>query len=372
MSIDLNGLKLKNPIMIGAGPWARDGMSIQKCIDAGASAVTTETISLEAHKALCPHMYSQEDNVLNIKMFSDLHLERWEKEIESIDRKDCKIIISIWGSSASEVSYLASKAERMGADAIELSLASPIGARNRMIVDKSSIVSEFAQAAVRAVSIPVFVKLSYEAGNTTALTDSIYEAGVKVVSAIDGLRGMMDIDVENQTAKMPTYGGYTGANIRPISLATTASLKQNTAFQICSVGGITNYEHVLGYIMLGAQATQLASVIQLEGYPAIERILNDLDDWMSSHCHNDYSEIRGVALSTLSAFEDIGPQPFKAILSETCLEDCNICEQCCLYFAIGRNNKNELTISEQLCTGCGLCAGRCPQNKIEIGWSQKI
>ena len=38
-STQLMGLSLKNPILVAAGPWARDGASLQRCIDAGAAAV---------------------------------------------------------------------------------------------------------------------------------------------------------------------------------------------------------------------------------------------------------------------------------------------------------------------------------------------
>ena len=43
LSTEYMGLKLKNPIVVAAGPWSRDGASIQRSIDAGASAVVTET-----------------------------------------------------------------------------------------------------------------------------------------------------------------------------------------------------------------------------------------------------------------------------------------------------------------------------------------
>lgn len=44
MKCDFLGLDLKNPILVAAGPWARDGASIAKCLAAGAGAVVTESI----------------------------------------------------------------------------------------------------------------------------------------------------------------------------------------------------------------------------------------------------------------------------------------------------------------------------------------
>jgi dihydroorotate dehydrogenase (fumarate) len=45
--VNLAGMTLKNAIVTAAGPWAGSAEGIQRCIDAGAAAVLTETICLE-------------------------------------------------------------------------------------------------------------------------------------------------------------------------------------------------------------------------------------------------------------------------------------------------------------------------------------
>ena len=106
-STQLMGLSLKNPILVAAGPWARDGASLQRCIDAGAAAVITETLTLEAHRNICPRIYLEGQSMLNTKLYSDLQLEQWEAEMEQLQKKDCKLIFSIWASTPSELAYLA-------------------------------------------------------------------------------------------------------------------------------------------------------------------------------------------------------------------------------------------------------------------------
>lgn len=366
--IDLMGLQLKNPVMVGAGPWTRDAQSIQRCIDAGASAVITESVTLEANTNISPRLYYGDRQIFNTKLYSNLHLEQWEDEFESIDKKDCKLICSIWGSSVTELSYLAKKVERMGADAIEISISAPIGTRNQSISNHSPFIHEFVQAVVDTVEIPVMVKLSYEAAISPDFTRTIHQAGVTAVSAIDALKGLMGIDIEKRAARMPTYGGYTGSQIRPISLATTATLKQCTPFQICSVGGISSYENVLEFLMIGAQAVQLASAIQLEGYEVITRILGDLERWLAEHGLVDYAQIRGAALGSLHPFEDINPTHVRAALVEPCVEACEICRQGCIYNAIDRDPTGAIRIDPALCSGCGWCVARCPLKKIELRW----
>ena len=218
LSTEYMGLKLKNPIVVAAGPWSRDGASIQRSIDAGASAVVTETITLEANQNPSPRLYlSDSGQLFNTTLFSGIHLEQWEQEFESLRRGDCKLIASIWGNTPSELAYLAGKVERMGADAVEVSLSAPLGTR----MDVGTVPREifgFISAVTEAVDIPVSVKLSYEASNFNGFTSSLEEAGVSGVTAIDALKGLMGVDLEHHRALMPTYGGYSGQYIRPIAL----------------------------------------------------------------------------------------------------------------------------------------------------------
>ena len=370
LSVRLGSLQLKNPIVVSAGPWARDAQSIQRCIDQGAGAVTTETITLEANPNISPRMYVHGEQTLNTKMFSDLHLEQWEGEFERIKKGDCKLICSIWGNSASEISYLAAKATHMGADAVEVSMSSPI--RNRAFSMEPKHVNALLCAAVKAAAgIPVIAKLSYEACNSVEFTREVYAAGVRIVSAIDGLKGLAGVDIEQRRSVMPTYGGFNGSSIHPLALATTATLKQYTPFYICSCGGTLNYEQVLEFIMLGASCVALASVIQINGYGAISRVIADCVDFLQTHGCSSVSELQGVALPSLHPFEDIEPQPLCASAVKACAQDsCNVCTNGCLYDAISRQDAGEIFIDPKRCSGCGHCVARCPEQLLMMEWNR--
>lgn len=370
LSVNLSGLRLKNPVIVAAGPWARNAASIQKCMDAGAGAVITETISMEANRNLSPRLYmGKSGQIFNTKLYSNIHLEQWETELESLDRGDCKLIVSIWGSSASELSYLASRAERMGADAVEISIAAPIGMRNQALGFHTHQIESFAQAVLRAVSIPVLVKLSYETSISPEVTGSIQRAGIRIVSAIDSLKGLSGVDIERMQAHMPTYGGYSGDDIRPVALATTAALRQYTAFQICSCGGIFDYRNALEFIMLGADAVQLATAIQLHGCGVIHDVVEGLSQWLRAHGYENLDAVRGAALQSLKPFEEIRPRPLSAVVQQPCAEkDCDACAEGCLYDAISRDADGTVAIDHDRCDGCGLCIARCPKKKLLLGW----
>ena len=365
-STEYAGLKLKNPIIVAAGPWSRDGASIQRSIDAGAAAVVTETITLEANQNPSPRLYlSCAGQLFNTTLFSGIHLEQWEQEFEALQRGDCKIIASIWGNTPSELAYLAGKVERMGADAVEVSISAPLGTR----MDVGTVpreIFDFVSAVTEAVDIPVSVKLSYEASNFSGFTSSLEEAGIAGVTAIDALKGLMGVDLEHHRTLMPTYGGYSGQYIRPVALATIATLKQTTGFPICGCGGISSAHDALEFIMLGARCVQLASVLLRDGYEAIPKILSDMESWLTAHGYHSVEEVCGLALDSLRPFEELPPRPLTAHLTGGC-DGCGKCINCCLYGVISMAD-GKILLDAEHCTGCGMCEAVCPKNALELRW----
>ncbi len=363
MSLTTNflGLNLKNPIIVASGPWSRDAKSIQSSIDAGAGAVITETITLETGANIRPRLFKKDDHLFNITLYSSSCLEQWETEFEQIDKKDSFLICSILGSSASELSYIGSKVERMGADAIEISISAPIGAKSERLTYYPDYIGDFVEAVVNSVDIPVMVKLSYNNSLYSEVVKSIENAGALAISAIDSLKGLQGVDIENQQSIMPTYGGYTGEHIRPISLATTATLAQLTKCELSGIGGIFDYKNVLEYIMLGSTTVQMASAILLGGQQIITQTISDLKNWLEKHSYNNISDLKGSALKTLEPYEDIPVKNLIAQVDTSCLSN-NISKSssACMYNAIIINNGLPMII-EDLCTGCGLCVEICPE-----------
>lgn len=368
LSTEFLGLNLKNPVVVAAGPWSRNAESIQNSIDAGAGAVITETITLETGTNIRPRLFKDNGHLFNVMLYSSLSLEQWESEFEQINKKDSFLICSIWASSPSELSYIASKVERMGADAIEISISAPIGTKSERLTYYPDYIEEYVKSVVDVVDIPVMVKLSYNTSLYSEVIKSIESAGALGISAIDSLKSLQGVDIETQASIMPTYGGYTGEHIRPISLATTATLAQLTKCQLSGIGGIFNFENALEYIMLGSTTIQLASAIQLGGYKVISQVIYDLAQWLENHSYSNILNVKDSALKTLAAYEDIPAENLIAQVKDRAISP-NItkCYSACIYNAI-IINEDTPEIIKKLCTGCGLCVKICPET-FELVWA---
>jgi len=368
LSVDFMGIKLKNPVIIAAGPWTRNGEMIKKAIQAGAGAVVTETILSELRPTnIRPRLTSNSSGgVQNIRLYSEIELDEWEDEIAIAKSSGGVVIANVLGHTPSEMAYIASRLEKFGADAIELGIASPHGGGIEVLASDSQKIYEITQKVSDSVKIPVMVKMSQGVTNIAKLARSVEKGGASAISAINTIRSILGVDINTGKPFLPTYGGYSGAPIRPIGLAAVATIAQATRLPVCGIGGIETFENVLEYIMLGASAVQIGTAVMLNGYEYINTILTDLSSWMEKNNIQSIDSIKGKALHSLKSFEEIEIEPLESNVYKKCLrESCKDCVSSCLYSAIHKNLQ-EVYVDPEKCTGCGLCISRCPDRNFRL------
>jgi len=371
LSTDFMGLHLKNPLILSSGPLSSSGEMMLKALNAGVGAVVTETILNEIRPNVRPRLVKRGEGLQNIWLYTELTLEDWKREIGIVKDAGGTLIANILAYTPSEMAFLAKKVAGFGADAIELGISSPHGEGLEIIASHSDEIYELVKSVVDSVDIPVMVKLSPNVTNLTRVAQAAWKAGAQGISAINTVRSILGVDLESREPLLPTYGGYSGDPIRPIGLAAVATIKQSVDLPVSGIGGISSYEHLLEYIMLGAHTCQLQTALMLRGYSIIPEILSGLCSWLESHSYHRIEEVRGTALSKLKAFEEIIHEPKIARLTSPCpLEQCRMCVISCLYEAISKTDEGRIRIDPAKCNGCGLCMSVCPEHCFEMFLSE--
>ena len=366
MKTDFLNLNMKSPVIVAAGPWNKDGHSIKKAIEAGAGAVITESIVSDAIMDVSPRIAYDGNGAQNIRLYSDIQVEGWEREMQIAKSGGGIVIASVSAHTPSEAAYLAAKMERFGADAIEISLSNPMGESLEVAASHANIVFDMTREVVSTVKIPVMVKLSQTATNITAVAKAAREAGASAISAINTIRCILGVDIDNARPMLPTYGGYSGAPIRPIGLAAVASIAQAVDVPVCGIGGIENYTNVLEYIMLGASAVQIGTAVMINGAEKIKEITDELEMWAQEKNISDINQIRGLALEKMKSFDEMKAEPASCNIEDIpCEAECRKCEAACMYGAITKTTDG-VEVNARRCTGCGLCTFICPEKKLEL------
>ncbi len=311
------GLKLESPLFVASGPASHDVNQIQLAEEQGIGAVVLKTACSDAfeHMRFWPRP--------RYKMLD------WDKQMEGRSKqftlysyeqgysgtledywnfiKGCKekarvpVVGSIFAGVAEDWAVMASKTEQSGADAIELDISSPH--RPGSLDFETHFVAAI-KAVRKAVKIPMLVKLS---AGPDVLHQSLaaWECGADALTLCNRIRGF-DVDIETQRPILHGYfAGVGGPWAKYYTFRHVAEAAQAVKIPISGTGGAISGEDVIKYVLLGATAVQILSVIMVNGWESISRINGEIKDYLKRKNIGSLEEIRGKALEHMTHPDEI-------------------------------------------------------------------
>jgi dihydroorotate dehydrogenase (NAD+) catalytic subunit len=108
---------------------------------------------------------------------------------------------------------------------------------------------------------PVIVKLSPNVTDITTTAKAAEAGGADAVSCINTLVGLV-IDVQRKRPVLALRtGGLSGPAIRPVGVAAVYKVSRAVHIPVIGLGGITNADDALQYLLAGAQAVQVGTAL---------------------------------------------------------------------------------------------------------------
>ncbi len=126
--------------------------------------------------------------------------------------------------------------------------------------------------------------------------------GADAISLINTITGLA-IDIPNRRPALGNItGGLSGPAIKPIALRMVYEVASELRtshphFPIIGLGGISNAQDAIEFLMAGASAIQLGTINFINPHAGIE-IVENIEQFMRQEGIEDISEIVGVALET--------------------------------------------------------------------------
>ncbi len=331
LAVTVNGLKFKNPFVIGSGPPGTNANVINKAFAEGWGGVVAKTISLEADKVtnVAPRyarMRAEGSKEVfgweNIELISDRPFETWLDEFKAI--KDAHpegiLIASIMEEYRRDAWIeIVERCQNVGVDAFELNFSCPHGLPERKMGmamgENPDIVAEVSGWAMEAATIPVWAKMT---PNVTHIVDpgrAALAAGCHGLAAINTILSVMGVDLKT-LRPMPTVegyavpGGYSCKAVRPIALRMVMELArmQTEDFPettISGIGGIETGEDAAQFILLGAHTVQVCTGVMIHGYGMVKDMCEQLAAFMNKHDFSSIDEFRGASLPYFSTHADL-------------------------------------------------------------------
>jgi len=299
LSTTYMGIKLKNPIILGASNLVTRPEVIKELEEAGVAAIVykslfEEQIQLESFQLEEDiNEYANRNSEMG-RLFPDIEHAGPKEHIYNLKKMRQATSLPVIASlnalyEPSWVEY-AKLLEETGVDALELNLyATPgyfeVGASS--IEDKQY---QIVKSVKKAVNIPVSVKLSPYYTNTLNFIKKLDEAGVDGFVLFNRFF-QPEIDIENETFHFPWE--LTQERDRHLSLRYTGLLYGNIEGSICASRGIYSAEDIVRVLLSGADVIQTVSAIYKNQPAYVATMLEELNAWMDKKDYKTLDDFRG-------------------------------------------------------------------------------
>jgi dihydroorotate dehydrogenase (NAD+) catalytic subunit len=263
LAVELNGLKLKNPVIAASGTFGY-GLEYKELMDLNRlGGIVVKGISLWEEKGnAAPRIYETPAGMLNAIGLQNVGVHNFLKEkLPQLKIFNTAIIVNIWGRTIDDYVKVAeqlSHAEYI--DALEVNISCPNIKQGGMSFGQDEKMTyQLVKAVKKATQLPLIVKLTPNVTNPVPIAQSAEDAGAHSISLINTLLGMV-IDIETKKPVLSNItGGLSGPAIRPVALRMVWQVASAVSIPVIGLGGIASAEDALQFLIAGAQAVQIGS-----------------------------------------------------------------------------------------------------------------
>jgi dihydroorotate dehydrogenase (NAD+) catalytic subunit len=299
LSVDLAGLKLKNPILTASGCFSY-GEEASDLYDLSLlGGVITKSLTYlprEGHPP--PKVFETDAGMLNAIGLTNVGIDTFISEkLPFLERYDTARIVSIAGSTVEEYSRLAERlAGCRSVDALEVNISCPnvdeggleFGAHSR---PAGQVIREVKKQFSRVV----IAKLSPNVTDIVEIARSVADNGADSISLINTLVGTA-IDIDRRRFRLTNgFGGLSGPAIRPVALAMVYKVALALQVPVIGIGGIMTAHDALEFLLAGAKAVEVGTACFVDPMAPL-KIISGIENYLTEQREDDINDIIGTVI----------------------------------------------------------------------------
>lgn len=298
-SVSLSGVRLENPIIPASGTFGY-GYEFAKLYDInilGSFSFKGTTKEARFGNAT-PRIAECAEGMLNSVGLQNPGIDNVIKE-ELPKLKKCfskPVVANISGFSVDEYAYCCERIDKEdGVGIIEVNISCPNVHNGGMAFGTNPEAAAEVTRAVKAVTTkPVYIKLSPNVTDITAIAKACEEAGADGISLINTLLGMR-IDLKTKKPVLANkMGGFSGSAIFPVALRMVYQVYEAVKIPIIGMGGVSSAEDVIEMMLAGATGVEVGAANLTDPF-VCKQIIEDLPGVMDKYGIDRLEDIIGGA-----------------------------------------------------------------------------
>jgi dihydroorotate dehydrogenase (NAD+) catalytic subunit len=263
LTVCVGSLTLENPVLTASGTFGY-GLEYDDFFDVSTlGGICTKGLSLEPRPGNPPDRICETAaGMLNAIGLANVGVEAFCRDkLPVLRRRGVTVVANIFATTIDDFVTLARRLDREeGVAAIELNVSCPNVDKGGLEFGCDPAAAGRVTAAVRvATRLPIWVKMSPEAGDLKGVGVACQEAGADALTAINTIRGL-SIDPRTRRPRLANRtGGLSGPALKPIALRMVWELARTVKIPVIGIGGVATADDAVEFLLAGATAVQVGT-----------------------------------------------------------------------------------------------------------------
>lgn len=293
-TVNIAGVELKNPIMTASGTFG-SGEEYSEFVDLNklGAVVTKGVANVPWQGNPTPRIAETYGGMLNAIGLQNPGIDVLiKRDIPFLKKFDTKIVVNVCGKTTEDYCEVVERLSQEEVDLLEINISCPNVKEGGIAFGQNpAAVEAITKELKKRAKQPIIMKLSPNVTDITEIAKAAETGGADALSLINTLTGMK-IDIHKKTFALANKtGGLSGPAIKPIAIRMVYQVANAVKLPIIGMGGISNTEDAIEFLMAGANAVAVGTMNFRNPY-VTEEIVNGIEQFMMQYGYESLADMR--------------------------------------------------------------------------------
>ncbi len=296
-AVEIAGVKFKNPVMTASGTFG-SGMEYSEFVDLNrlGAVVTKGVANVPWEGNPVPRVAEVYGGMLNAIGLQNPGIEVFvERDLEFLKEYDTKVIVNVCGKTMEDYLDVVERlSDESRVDMLEINVSCPNVKEGAIAFgQKADALFNITEKIKAKAKQPVIMKLSPNVTSISEMAKAAEAAGADAISLINTITGMKIDIYKRKFALANRTGGLSGPAIKPVAVRMVYEASHAVKIPVIGMGGISNAEDAIEFIMAGATAVAVGAMNFHDPYTT-EQVIEGIEKYMQQYGVEDINDLIGV------------------------------------------------------------------------------